>query len=408
MLFNCAAEDGHSKGQGCLPKPDEPVSKHLIIIFSIIFVILGASVVGCAQPAAEQPVLQATATLPVATVTILSASPEATEMELAPTETVIQTFVDVTPTLQSEIKIGVENAAKLVMVNTISFPGATDFRWCETGQSLCVTLPAEVLVFRLGENITSQRIAASNPKLLSVAPSGDILAWVENDSQIRIWGLQDNSDQFIDTQAESIIDLTFDPTGTRLAASNGNQSVQSWDLNGKETDPQINYPGWLVDLDYSTDGTQMAGASQDEFATIIFDAVSGSEQHRLVWLDHASPILYGAIFSPDWNSLAWVARGTIQLMDVKSEELGPMLGHEDFIVDTAWSPDSDLIAAAAAGTVGQDYKPLITLWDPISGQSVTSLVHDAPLLHIAFSPDGSQLVSLDTDGNVNFWIVAED
>ncbi len=227
-------------------------------------------------------------------------------------------------------------------------------------------------------------------------------------ARCRIWGFQDSFDQVLDTQAELIIDLTFDPSGTKLTASNGNQIIQSWDIDGNKTDPQFDYPGWLVDLDYSPDETQIAAASQDEFATIIFDAVSGSEQRRLLWLDHASPILYGAIFSPDWNSLAWVTRGTIQLMDVNSEELGPLLGHEDFIVATDWSPKSDLIAAAAAGTVGQDYKPLITLWNPISGQSVISLVHYAPLLQIAFSPDGSQLVSLDTDGNINFWIVAED
>jgi len=394
-------------GLGCLPKPDKPVSK-LLNIFLIFFVILGASLVGCAQPGTEQPVVQASATLPLTAEPTVSASPVATETELMATNTVMPTLVEATPTLHTAITIGVENAAKLELVNSMSFPGATDFRWCEKGLSLCVTLPVEVVVYSLDAKMITNRITASNPKLLSVAPSGDMLAWVENDSQMRIWGFQDSLDQVLDTQAESIIDLTFDPSGTKLTASNGNQIIQSWDIDGNKTDPQFDYPGWLVDLDYSPDETQIAAASQDEFATIIFDAVSGSEQQRLVWLDHASPILYGAIFSPDWNSLAWVTRGTIQLMDVKSEELGPLLGHEDFIVATDWSPKSDLIAAAAAGTVGQDYKPLITLWNPISGQSVTSLVHEAPLLQIAFSPDGSQLVSLDTDGNINFWIVAED
>jgi WD40 repeat protein len=377
-------------------------------IFLIIFVILGASLVGCAQLGTEQPVVEASATLPLTTGPTQSLSPVATVTELMATGPVKPTLVEATPILQSNITISVENAAKLEMANTINFSGATDFRWCENGLSLCVTLPAEVVVYSLDAKMTTNRITASNPKLLSVAPNGDMLAWVENDSQIQIWGLQDNSDQLIDTQAESIISLTFDPGGTKLTASKGNQVIQSWELNGIKTNPQFNYQGWLVDLDYSPDETQIAAASQDEFATIVFDAVSGSEQQRLVWLDHASPILYGAIFSPDWDSLAWVTRGTIQLMDVKSEELGPMLGHEDFIVATDWSPKSDLIAAAAAGTVGEDYKPLITIWDPISGQSVTRLVHEAPLLQIAFSPDGSQLVSLDTNGNIYFWIVAED
>lgn len=392
----------------CFPQTDEPVSKHLTIIFFISILVLGAFLGGCTQLSAEQPEEKATPTLPASTVTPVASSSATTTMLSTPSAIITQPIDEETPGLLMGGSINVENAPKLKSANTISVPGATDFRWCENGQSLCVASPGEVVVYNLKDNIASKRLAASNPKMLSVASSGDILAWVDNDSQIRIWDLKLSSDQTVCTQAESVIDLIFDPTGTKLVASIGNQSIQNWRINGDEAGPLINYPGWLVDLDFSPDGKQMAGASQDEFATIIFDAASGSEQSRLVWVDHASPVLYGALFSPDWKTLAWVARGTIQLMDVQSEELGPMLGHEDFIVSTAWSPDSDLIAAAAAGTVDGEYKPLITLWNPTSGQSVASLVHDSPLLQIAFSPDGSQLVSLDTDGKIHIWIVTED
>jgi WD40 repeat protein len=306
-------------------------------------------------------------------------------------------------TPQAVIPITAQNASGMEAVRAINQAGAIDFGWCEGGRSLCVIFPDEVVIYDMAKEAVSQRISADSPKQLAVSSDQETLAWVEGEHQIHMWNPQKDYDILVDSGAESIIDLIFDPTGVSLVGTTGDYQILSWNINGDESDYSVNYPGWLVDLDYSPDGAQLAGVSQEEFVVPIFDVLTGLEQRRLVWSEHASPVLYGAYFSPNWQTIAWVTRGTIQLMNVGSASLGPTLEHEDFIVATSWSPTNKLIASAAAGTVGGNYLPLVALWDVESGRVVATLVHDAPILQIAFSPDGSQLASLDNNGMLRIW-----
>jgi WD40 repeat protein len=369
--------------------------RHESLISSLLLVVIAVGFGACAESAAT-PVAEPRISSPVV-VSVPGATSTPT-IHLTPTTL---------PTAQVEIPITVQNASALGSEETINQAGAYDFKWCEDGGSLCLMFPDKIEVYDMEKDAVSQRMSVNSPKLLAVSSDGETLAWVEGEGEIRIWNPYQGYDNLVDTGAESIIDLIFDPTGASVVATTGDYQMLTWKVNGVESVYPVSYPGWLVGLDFSPDGWQLAGVSQEEFAVPIFDVKTGLEQRRLEWTEHASPVLYGAYFSPNWQTLAWVARGTIQLMDVADARLGSALNHEDFIVATSWSPNSALIASAAAGMKDGNYTPLVFLWDVATGQSVATLVHDAPILQIAFSPDGSQLATLDSDGIIRLFAIVK-
>jgi len=346
------------------------LSIRYIIAYSAIVIVVNSSI-GCTQSTPGQLISSATPVLP-------------TQTTMA-------------------VPISAQNADSLQIGNQFGVDGAIDFVWCEVGSSLCVASEDGVMVYGNETLSVSASVESSVPKLLTTSSDQKKLAWVENENAIIIWDPNNGSRQTIDTGKETIIGLVFNPEGEILASSSGDKQVILWDVKSGTTNSSWDYPGWLVNLAYSPDGNQLVGAAQDEFAIPFFEAEDGKLQRRLEWTEHASPILYGAHISPDWKAIAWISRGTIQLMDSTSGELGSVLGHEDFINSMSWSPDSRLIATAAAGSINGGYSPLVTIWEATTGEKLATLVSVNPIYRVAFSPDGSVIAVLDATGQIKLW-----
>jgi WD40 repeat protein len=95
------------------------------------------------------------------------------------------------------------------------------------------------------------------------------------------------------------------------------------------------------------------------------------------------------------------------LMDSSNGELGPIISHEDFVSAVAWSSDGQLLSTAAAATVGNDFVPVVYLWNAATGQQVNMLQQNMPITSLSFSPDGKALGTLDSTGAIEMWSVAK-
>ena len=53
-----------------------------------------------------------------------------------------------------------------------------------------------------------------------------------------------------------------------------------------------------------------------------------------------------------------------------------------------------------AGTSSDD---LVSFWDAATGVLLKTLEHDAPVISVAYSPDGKTVASASEDGKIQFW-----
>lgn len=281
------------------------------------------------------------------------------------------------------------------------------FSWIPGSPSLAVASQDKISLYQISPPTETEQIEVDQLSMLTASPDQSVLAWVSNENAVHLLDLAaEGRPQAVISDTAPITGLAFSPGGEQLAVAGNDLTMDSYEVSTSQQVASWEIPNWLVNLSYSPDGSRLAGVDPQSFTLYIYDAATGEELRALTWTEHASPVLYGAHLSPDWEQVAWVARGTVQLMDVETGELGATLSHEDFIGAFAWSPDGSLIATGAAGTVEGEFAPLVTIWDVSGGEKVNTLVQPEPVLSLAFSPDGQELGTLYGNGTLQLWVVA--
>lgn len=340
-----------------------------------------------------------TETEPPATPTSLPASPTP--------EPAAETPPAVTPPEQGII--GPDTAPDLQTAGEVAEADVQTFAWVASEQGeveLALATTSEVVIYEVDPETLRTAMEASGPTLLTASPDQQRLAWADGENQVHIWETQNGAQPLsVEAGDEALTSLAFSPDGSALAAAS-QSSLQIWDAASGELQVAWDLPSFLTDLTFSPDGTRLAGADPQNFTVYIFDRESGEVLATLTWEEHASPVLYNAVFSPDWTRIAWVARGTVQLMDVESGELGVVLSHEDFVSAVDWSPDSRLLVTTAAASVEGEFVPAAILWDAETGDQLRVLPLQAAATGVEFSPDGTHLAALQFGAGIQLWSVA--
>jgi WD40 repeat protein/DNA-binding SARP family transcriptional activator len=207
--------------------------------------------------------------------------------------------------------------------------------------------------------------------------------------------------------------LEYSPDGSLLAGATDDEKVRLWDAATLEeiltiaNDDSEWQPRGIA---FSPDGTEFAVrlSAFEGKPPIQFYSLSGEELRRCC--GHAQGFYLASVdYSPDGRYLittgqdAETQEGTVKLWDLATgDEVATLQGHSDNALLAVFSPDGNLIASAGMSD--------LILWDAVSLQPMATLLDEtAVAMGLSFSPDGKRLASVnDAPGEVRIWAVDTD
>ncbi len=211
----------------------------------------------------------------------------------------------------------------------------------------------------------------------------------EKNASIILWDVstqEKRSDLRFD-YTDPIVSVAFSPDGSLLASGSKDGEVWIWNVATGQLDWSYNnyHKGPVNSVAFSPDGKTLASGGGDS-QIILWDIATGEPRHKLI--GHSDAISSVA-FSPDGSLLASGSRDTsIILWDTGTgkERDAPLKDHIDKVNTVVFSPDGKTLASGSTDT-------RIILWD-IATRKGNRLATLQPAIHsLAFSPDGSRLVS---------------
>lgn len=237
---------------------------------------------------------------------------------------------------------------------------------------------------------------------VAFAPNGKLLASASNDGTVRLWDLtrHQHPSRVLDVPAP-VTGLAFSPDGRLLATGLQDGTALLWRLaDGRRDGPVLDLRAQTVAaVAFSPDGRLLAVGGDN--GTVRLWRVTERRQDGAPLLRYPFASVAALAFSPDSRTLATGdSNGNARLWDVATHrQTGQALGGSLNIGGLAFSPDGRTLAAA-----GWDHS--VRLWDPASHQLLARLRDPATVVAVAYSPDGSRLVTADDD-QLRLWNAAD-
>ena len=192
--------------------------------------------------------------------------------------------------------------------------------------------------------------------------------------------------------------LSLFPSATN--ASGTSRLLEVWNTTtGQATAPGFRVSNAFNKTALSEDGKRSVtfGGRQAE----IWDMLGRTNLSPLLSFDEP---VESACFSPDGNRVAIKYGKTLQVRDASGQLVFPPLMHSRPIVHTAFSPNGSLLVTCCSDD--QIHKCCAQLWDAATGRPGPELWHNDGVLFAAFSPDGKRVVTASEDYTAKIWDTA--
>ena len=205
-----------------------------------------------------------------------------------------------------------------------------------------------------------------------------------------------------------VLSVAFSPDGGRLASASEDGEVQVWEVaTGDLAWTGAEHPEPVRAIAWSPDGQLIASAGDD--ATVrLWDASDGDSLRAL---EHEAAVTDVA-FSPAGDVLLTASRH-VQLWDHQSGQLMETFRLKEAAPHVAFNPSGSLFAAGRCAQRAEDApftcaeEGEILLWETESRTFLGTLRgHEGVNVLVAFSPDGSRLLSVSDDATMRLWAVS--
>ncbi|MEN0062410.1 MAG: TIR domain-containing protein [Myxococcota bacterium] len=234
---------------------------------------------------------------------------------------------------------------------------------------------------------------------VAYSPDGSIIAALGEDGVLRLYKADGGSEvRSLRLRRESVTAFGFDPDGSRIVTGGSNGSVQVWTILGDF--PIKTFEG----LTSSVEAVSMSGDDKV--------AAGGVERVVRVW----------SVADPEFALILEGHQGTVRNVSLNANGVF-LLTLADDRVARLWrleSPDAPLrtsqedCSAIQASLLSTSPRVVVAcrngpaeLWNP-RGQAMRLSGDGAPVAQVAFSADGSELLTTSEDGAVAVWPASVD
>ncbi|MCZ2342436.1 MAG: hypothetical protein LC104_11655 [Bacteroidales bacterium] len=194
--------------------------------------------------------------------------------------------------------------------------------------------------------------------------------------------------------------MAFTRDGKQLATGSF-QEVVFWDVEkGTITKRVTGFADRVVSIDFSADGKYFAtggGVPTEDGEIKIFDAKSFTPVADIK--GGHSDTVFGVCFSPDSKLLATAAADKfMKVFEVPSGKLAKSFeGHTHHVMDVGWSPNGKLLATAGADD-------LVKVWDYEKGEKTRDIKgHTKQVTRLVFLGKNPHFLTASGDATVRLW-----
>jgi WD40 repeat protein/serine/threonine protein kinase len=209
----------------------------------------------------------------------------------------------------------------------------------------------------------------------------------------------------------SVNAVAYSPDGKLIVTGCGDLKTAGearlWDAaSGKPVGPVLVHKGTVNAVAFSPDGKTILTGSAERMAR-LWDAATGKE--CVPPMDHPKGVVYAVAFSPDGKSiLTGCADGKARVWDAATgQPIAIVLDHPARVNAVAFGPGGKTIVTGCDVNPGAKLSDQLNgearLWDAVNGKLLRTLPHRRPVLAVAFSPDGQQILTGADDNKARLW-----
>lgn len=228
-------------------------------------------------------------------------------------------------------------------------------------------------------------------------PSDTIIATASYGNFISVWNRETGEQMHtLKGHEDDVTTAVFSPDGKTLATGSWDRTIRIWDVDtGKQLRMWEAHTNFVNQVLFSPDGTTLVSGS-DDMTIRLWDPETGTQKQVLK--GHESGVSSVA-YSPDGTTLASADKTpSIRLWNAATGEFTRTLDVDASVaICIAFSPDSSILA------VGKQFG-VVQLIEVATGNSLHQFIgHLKPVTDIAFTPNGTQVVSRCDDGILYVW-----